>query len=184
MLGFVLADEVYSFLFALGVGALLAAVYDCFRAVRIAICLPSVVVFFLDLLFSFFVFITTFFLLLERAYGKIRIMLLLGELLGFIIYRLTIGAVVIRLWRMLVHLVRKIFRVIFTPVFRLLALLLSWLWRPFRYLLQKFKKLFIKLNFNLKQKASLLYNNCVSRFPKPKRMLLWQLQRKEKGKKA
>jgi len=108
-------------------GGILGAVYDVFRVLRILRRKnPWILVFFEDLLFSAIAAVATAYVFSRIYYGQVRLFLLAGQGLGFLIYHITLGSLV-------------------GATARFLARCLRFFAKYFRKFLKKSKKLFIFL---------------------------------------
>lgn len=155
------------FLLSCGFGFLLGVLYDVFRLVRMAWFSQKAVVFFQDVLYFTVCACLTFVFMLAMNYGEVRGYVILGEILGWIIYYYSAGAMVFRVSGKIVGACRKAAAFSFSAISA-----------PFRFAFQIFrgivkfvvkvsKKIFQKfhVNFriNLKNKDCLLYNHIVSK---------------------
>ena len=86
--------ELRLFLGAVLLGAVLGAVYDIFRAVRLSFKNPGWLVFFEDLLFMFLSGLAYYSFCVELCRGQIRFFALVGVIIGFSAYILTLGRLV------------------------------------------------------------------------------------------
>lgn len=103
--------QVVSFLYALLVGAVWALFFDLFRALR-RVTSHSGFLTFIEDLFSFLIFtFVTFMLLMARCNGEVRGFIIVGEGLGFIIYRLTLSRFVMSFLTFLFSHIAEFFRV-------------------------------------------------------------------------
>lgn len=121
-------EQTADFLLACLFGAVLGLFYDVFRVFRVAVPCSKAAIFLQDLLFWFVCAASTFLFLLCCNAGEIRFFLLLGELLGALLYYFTFGVLVMKSARALVALLRRffafLFRLVSAPV-RFFARLLS-----------------------------------------------------------
>lgn len=84
-------NQTISFVLSLCLGALFCVLYDVVRAMR-KVCLNSFwAVFFTDILIWLFYAFATFIFLVARTNGEIRGYILVGELFGFILFRISIS---------------------------------------------------------------------------------------------
>ena len=119
-----IAGEAMLFLTSCLLGAALGVVYDLFRAVRLLFPPGAGLAFAEDGLFFGVVGVAEFVFFLNHTYGQLRVFLLIGQGLGFLIYYLTVGRAVYcvmlhlsriirgclqRVWKALVWIVNKIF---------------------------------------------------------------------------
>lgn len=146
-------------------GAALGVVYDCFRVARIL--LPPLAkpkpTFFEDVLFWLIYGFCVFCFAASAARGQVRLFMLLGSLLGFTLYILTIG-----------NLITGVIRSIVTAVYKILHKVYSALIEPIVKLLrtfcQKVSRFFVGSHKNnrklkgsvkklLKNRGKLVYND-------------------------
>lgn len=99
------ANQTFSFILSLCIGALFCVLYDILRAVR-KVCLNSFwSVFLTDILLWIFYAFATFLFLMSRTNGEIRGYVLAGELSGFVLFRLTFSRLMLAV---LVFIVTKL----------------------------------------------------------------------------
>ena len=85
------SNQIISFLFSMCLGAIFCIIYDVIRAVR-KVCLSSFfAITVTDILLWVFYAFVTFIFLIARTDGEIRGYVLIGELLGFVIIRVSIS---------------------------------------------------------------------------------------------
>ena len=85
------SDQLLTFGYALLLGAILCVIYDLLSTHRIANGCGAVTVFIADLAFWIVAAFMTFLFMLARTNGEIRGYVLVAELLGFVIFRLTLS---------------------------------------------------------------------------------------------
>lgn len=90
-------SQIFTFLYSLIIGSVFCVVYDFLRVGRKVRTVKSVIIFFEDVVFSVFITFFTFLLLLSREKGEIRVYVLLGEIIGFIIFRKVISPFLMRI---------------------------------------------------------------------------------------
>ena len=95
------SGQALAFLFALLFGAVLGVFYDLFRISRIALRQNAVAIFIEDLFFWIVASVATFLFLLFENSGEVRVYLLLGVVLGAILYYFTLGILVMKLARLI-----------------------------------------------------------------------------------
>lgn len=150
--------QTFIFLRAFLLGACLGLLYDVFRILRIAIKTPAVIVFLEDILYFLICGIITFLFMMSCIDGRVRGFIVIGELLGAVLYYCTIGSLLFRLSNAIIYAVKKFFRLIFHPVFLLLGWISSILKKTGKFIGFNIKKYRKKLNFHLKAEGVLLYN--------------------------
>ena len=159
------------FLRSLAIGAVLGVVYDLFRIFRMTVHCGSVSIFIQDCIYYFFCGLVTFSFMLNSSAGQIRFFILLGELLGAVIYLTTLGVLVMKVSSGVIRFIRWllgwVYKLTLQPVFRCLSwifgILGSWFGGLFGLLGKTQKKLTKSLNLCLKQQASMMYNLIDSR---------------------
>ena len=158
-----ITEQTAVFLQALFLGVALGCLYDLFRITRVAFLLPAALVLVEDLLFFFLSSIVLFGFMLERSYGQIRWFILLGVILGWVLYYFTLGSLVMKCSARIIGFTRR---------------LLAFLWRPFAFLGRKLgdagksvekssKKAVQRAKTTLKSRAAMLYNRRDSEGPLP-----------------
>lgn len=101
-----LSSQTLLFFTACLIGGGLGFSYDLFRSTRIAFKTHKIVVFIEDILFFKIVTIVSFIFLMMKNDGSIRGFLLIGEVLGGIIYFFTLSGVVIALLNWIMRVVK------------------------------------------------------------------------------
>ncbi len=157
-----ISGQLLELLKAAGMGVLLGLYYDVYRVARIVMRPSARVVFWQDMAFFSTASVLTFLFLMTVNGGRLRIYLLLGLLVGFAVYYLTVGRLVVRfadvVTRVIAFLWGGFWRGISWP-FRRMGRLLE---RPFRRLLSagkgRVKKFREFLKKRLKPEGDLLYN--------------------------
>lgn len=114
-------DQLQTFLFAILLGFALGFLYDIFNMPCVLFNLKSSVIFFKDCFYFFCLAIITFLFVLAFNYGEIRFFIMFAETLGFIIYKFTLSNLVIRVFKLIFKLLRKIFYAIKMPIFKILS---------------------------------------------------------------
>ncbi len=86
-------NQIITFLLSLCLGAICCAIYDIVRALR-KVCLNSLLAITVgDILIWIFYAFITFIFLMSRTNGEIRGYVLFGELVGFILFRISVSKV-------------------------------------------------------------------------------------------
>lgn len=148
-----------SFLFAVGVGAVLCLIYDFFRILRIGFRSKTATVLVQDLLFALLAALITFSLLLLRCNGRLRMYVFAGELFGFLFCRFTVSRIlmfvsggVIRVVKRFINWLKKS---VIMPIFTFFSRLVSRFLKMFDNVLKKVTDLSKKA---LQPIKGLLYN--------------------------
>lgn len=119
-----IAGEALLFLCSCLLGAGFGIVYDGFRVLRLFLPSGEKIVFIEDGLFFLIITAVNFLFFLSRTYGELRLFLLIGEFLGFLIYYLTAGRAVYFLMLHLSKGIKKLCRItfhIFAKLFGIIA---------------------------------------------------------------
>lgn len=108
-----IAGEAMLFLTSCMLGAALGVVYDFFRALRLLVPTGAGLAFVEDGVFFAVAGAAEFVFFLNHTYGQLRVFLLVGQGLGFLIYYLTAGravyCIMLRLSKIIRGIVRRIF---------------------------------------------------------------------------
>ncbi|MBQ6824675.1 MAG: spore cortex biosynthesis protein YabQ [Clostridia bacterium] len=115
-----LSRQAAAFLWSLVLGAALGVLYDWFRIGRILRRKGRFTVLLEDLLFSFLAAVSTAWCFTLTNYGQVRLFLLVGEAMGFLIYFTTVGAVVTRFFKWFRRIIEKIMNFLKKPFIFLL----------------------------------------------------------------
>lgn len=150
---------------ALVTGFCLAALYDCFRILRITVSGRPRQNGIFDFLFMLFCGVITYLVAIGVDFGRVRFFLLASEVIGACVYFLTIGAVTVRAAKLLhkVYLcLRKlVFRVFVRPArftMRIIGRLFLSIVKKVRTFLEKTAK---KRKYPLKRNRGVVYNQNV-----------------------
>lgn len=113
---FTVSEQLKIFAISCVGGAFIGIIYDIFRAIRITVPHGRIAVFIEDCLFFIIlgVYLILFAILFSR--GQIRMYMVLGSVLGFIIYILSVGRVVIGILLKIKHFIVKIASFIYKPI--------------------------------------------------------------------
>lgn len=162
-MGIYLADQTIIFLQSILVGALLGVFFDAFRISRIAIPTGRAVVFLEDVVFFALCAVITFALMLSAIEGQVRFFLLVGEVIGAVLYNLTLGRLVMAVSKTIIHIVKSILhfivRCFFRPIWLFFYHLVGLLLCPVHIIANFVKKICLRLKFRLKIGRILLYNH-------------------------
>lgn len=161
-MGISLADQTMDFLLSCGVGFVLGAFYEIFRFYRIVLRPGKVLVFFQDLFYWTACGVATFLFIFWANAGEIRGFLIVGELLGAVIYYCTLGWLMLQNARLIARILHRISmflkKYVWTPLTKPFRLL----WRAIRKgtgkMGQTTKKVGISAKNRLKKHRALLYN--------------------------
>lgn len=113
-----LAGQTSAFLYSCALGAALCALYDVFRAIRLFFLPGRILTAFLDVLYFFLAAVFTFAFFMAVSQGEVRAYLYFGEMIGWLLYYETVGALLLRLQSRIFRLLRRIARKIAVPFHR------------------------------------------------------------------
>jgi spore cortex biosynthesis protein YabQ len=108
-----ISAQTYVFLYAVALGAILCAVYDIFRILRVVFPPNMFVALFQDVVYFIISAVICYAYILICNSGEIRWFILFGALIGWIIYYCTIGELVIRSAKAITAFLGKVIRFIF-----------------------------------------------------------------------
>ena len=167
MFSFTVAQELYQFGVSLLLGAALGVFYDIFRILRVAIPSGKVLVFIEDTLFFVSAAFLAFQVILQSGGAYVGIYMVLGMILGFVIYYFTFGVIVFRLAHAIIggikFVISFIGKRILLPIGRLLLAILRQLVRPLCWvgalLYRQIKKVLPKCKKALQNVGTVVYTN-------------------------
>jgi len=142
-------------------GTLLGLFFDFFRLSRKVI-KNAFLVAFEDILFLFICTLVTFSFILRVSDGQVRAFLILGEILGFIIYCFSLSIIFMKLSNIIFKIIKTVFKMIwkifFIPIWKILSFfghILHPLWKKISKIM---KKIALSLKFRLKNASRVMYN--------------------------
>ena len=153
-----LSAQTEIFLLSLGFGFLLGILYDVFRTLRLIISKSDVFTVFMDVLYFMLCAFLIFCFNLVVDSGRIRIYVLFGDMLGWMIYYFTFGEISIKAVNRIVALVKGIFGVFFKPILRLEHCVKRSMKKIFSFSKKTIKKFNKKAKFDLQKHRSMVYN--------------------------
>ena len=136
------------FILAVLLGGTLGCVYDVFRIVRFAFNFGKTAIFIQDVVFFSVCGVFSFLFLLTFTAGQIRAFVFMAQALGFIVYYLTVGRIVYGLAKRIISVVKRVFRAVFVPI-----------WKILRKIQQIVRKHLTKLYYLLYNRAKQLKTN-------------------------
>lgn len=171
-----LSAECQYFLRACLLGAALGVFFDFFRILRRSFGGGTVVVALQDLFYWLIAGYATFSFLLRYCDGRLRWFVFCGELLGWVLFRLTLGGLFVMLGSGALNLIIRLVKAMIKLVIWIIRLLLKVLAAPFVFLYRVFgiriktaavnrvnyvKKVCRNRKFRLKKRVELLYNRYI-----------------------
>ena len=163
-----LAEQTITFLQAILLGFVYGILYDAFRITRLAVSTPRWVVFAQDLLFFFICALSTFFFLMHTMDGQVRFFVLIGAILGMIIYFYSLSILIMGVSAAIIRVVKAVLRGIYKwvllPIWRIIYSFVVFIMRPFRFFGAQIEKTAQRCKYSLKVRRNVLYNQLTSRF--------------------
>lgn len=153
-----IAAQTENFLYAFGFGFLLGILYDVFRTLRMIISRSKGFILFMDLLYFAVCTFLTFCFVLAVDSGRIRAYVALGEILGWLVYYFSFGAIAMRISNSVVSLITRLFSAVFKPVKRLVNRFLRKFGKFEDFCKKNIRKSDKKLKFNLQKYRGIVYN--------------------------
>lgn len=157
-----IARETMIFFFSLILGAGLGSIYDIFRILRIAFPSGNKLIFIEDGIFVLIFTVLTFLFSISFCNGYLRLFVLTGEILGFILYYFTVGMVVIKCSKVIISwfkfLLKKLYAFFIRPLVVFFKYILHKVVSIFKHISQKFFKGFFAKKFHLKKHNVMMYN--------------------------
>lgn len=158
----VVAHQTVLFLQACLLGFLLGLFYEIFRILRLMIKTGAVAVFVQDILYWSVSALISFLFILAVNSGQLRIFLLLGIVIGMIVYFFTLGALIMKASKAIIAFIYRVMRFIYgklvTPVQRFMGFTRKKADRFAKKVQSKNKIIKNNMNYSLKQYRLLLYN--------------------------
>ncbi|MBQ8762599.1 MAG: spore cortex biosynthesis protein YabQ [Clostridia bacterium] len=146
------------FLLSLGFGFLLGILYDVFRTLRLIISKSAVFTVFMDILYFVLCAILIFSFNLVVDSGKIRLYVLLGDLLGWLVYYFSFGEISIKISNIIISLVRRTLMAISKPFIKLKKHMERKFKKFFLFSKKIIRKFYKKAKFDLQKHRSMVYN--------------------------
>lgn len=109
---FTLSEQMISLLYSLLCGVILGAVYDIFRTVRVVAGGRKRIIFVCDLFFMLIFTFVSFFYSMSVTRGNTRYFIVMGEIVGFLVFRLTVGRISVRFFEYLFVSIKKIIKIV------------------------------------------------------------------------
>ena len=155
------------FLQSLALGFALGLFYDVFRILRLAVRHSGAAVFLEDVLFFAFCAVVTFLFSLTAVSGHVRVFLVVGEFLGATLYYFSLGALVMRVSKVIIRFVKALLRLLYRIFIRPFVRLARFFARKGAKIGAKWgakaKKVRATAQHGLKRQSVLVYNLYVKR---------------------
>lgn len=156
------SEQAVFFLYSVLLGAGLGVVFDCFRAARILVPHTAFLVAVEDILFAFLWAVALMVFSVEVCRGETRFYYMVGNVLGFVVYMLTVGKVVVKVFHAIAKAVYAIlhffWRIFIRPVQKVVVSICQIIQAVFVRNHSKLKDFIKRTKLHLKDRQKMLYN--------------------------
>ena len=140
--------ETIEFLQSIGLGVILAVIFDFFRAYKRYKNIPKNMYFVQDIMFFFIAWIVIIFALLKILDGNIRFYLFIGIIIGIMLYISTFSSNAIKLYIKILKFNKRFFEYICLPI-KFIIELFKKIYIFFKKIIKKCCKMFSNVIFNI-----------------------------------
>ena len=149
--------QILSFLYAGLAGGIFSVFYDVLKSVRLSFKCSAITVFFQDIFYFAVVAVEAFCFLLSQSGGEIRLYIIFGFILGFIILRLTFSRILVPVLSGVLKFILKIFRTVDKGFWKIIAALEGFFGKIFKKTASFLKNSKNRVKKLLKRPKGLLY---------------------------
>lgn len=146
-------NQAYLFLIFIINGVLIGLVFDIFRILRKTFKTTDFITYIEDITFWILAGLITLYFIFTFNNGEIRLYILLGIVLGILIYMLTISKYIIKfsvkIIKFIETIVSKIICILTYPLKLIITFLRRILFRPISFIFINIRKVFTKYNLNI-----------------------------------
>lgn len=114
-----LVEETILFLQSCILGVFLGCLFDLFRIFRMAVKCGTIFVFIQDILYFSIITFVTFMFLLSYNDGRLRMFILVGELMGSVLYFFSLSILILKSSKLIISVIKKILSVILNPFIKI-----------------------------------------------------------------
>ena len=115
-LEYLMVDQVQIFLYSLVLGLILGIIYDIFRIFRLTFNVKKWGIFFQDILYFITISLVSFSFIIIFNKGEVRYYIIIGQLIGGVIYYISLGRIVYKYSKNLLWHINRFFRNLFFPL--------------------------------------------------------------------
>ena len=112
---------------SLALGAFLSAVYDIFRLARLIREQKGVILFINDFVYSIIAALCMTVLFFNLSYGRMRAFAFAFVIVGFLIWRISVGKIFMLLMSRLIRLIKRILKSIKTRIIAMISAIIGWI---------------------------------------------------------
>lgn len=153
-----LAAQTRIFFYALGFGFMLGILYDAFRTFRLIVSNSKTFAFISDIVYFSLVSFFTFCFIMVVDSGKVRLYVFFGEILGWLIWYFSFGAIALRFTNAVTRFCKKVFGAVARPIKRIF----NRIYRKSGKFASNCKKIIRKndkkVKFSLQKHSGIVYN--------------------------
>lgn len=153
-----IAEQTITFLLSLVMGCVFCLLYDCFRILRIIKSYSKTAIFIQDVLYWIICAFLCCCFLIIRCSGEIRGYVLVGALLGWVVFRLTLSILILALAKHILRFARWLYSKITKPVKAFLKFIRKKCRAVSKFFKNKALKMWNKTKKLLKRKKLMVYN--------------------------
>ena len=131
-----LEAQTQAFIYSCVLGVILAVIYTAIGIIKIISPPSKKLLFVMDILFMLVCTFTTFFYSVLVTWGNLRYYVVFGELIGFFLFYLFVGEIILKCSKAITNFFAKIyffitnpFRILFHKLYLLISVLLAKLWK-------------------------------------------------------
>lgn len=109
----IISEQLIFFLKSILLGILLGLIFDVFKILRLSIKHSNIFIFIEDILFFCMAAVFSYNFMINISFGQIRLFILSGHLIGFILYKLSISNFIVKFVVYIISLLTKIVKLFF-----------------------------------------------------------------------
>lgn len=157
-MGKFLVQETILFFYACILGAFLGLIFDLFRIFRMAVKCGTVWVFIQDILYFSIITFVTFIFLLSYNDGRFRMFILVGELMGSVLYFFSVSIIILKSSKLIINTTKRVFAVLLKPFNKIYDKVYTKISNVKGKTHKKIPKIKIFDKFSLKSVRNIVYN--------------------------
>lgn len=134
-----LSEQTQAFIYSCVLGAILAVIYTAMGIIKIMSPPGKRLLFFMDLIFMLVCTFATFMFSVAMTWGSLRYYVIFGELVGFFLFYLTVGELILKCSEAITSFLSKVYFFVTSPFRKLFKKLFLFVLKLANKLKQKFK---------------------------------------------
>ena len=156
-----IAGQTLAFIESIICGAALGVVFDLFKLTR-KIIKNKIIIAVEDIIFLVICALTSFSFMLRVSSGEIRIFIILGIIIGFIMYYFSVSVIVNKIFDLLEKLLKGFFKIvkiiIFIPIYKIMLFFIRIIHKMAEKPYKLLKKVMRNFGISLKSTVTMMYN--------------------------